>query len=196
MDQEIWKDVAGYEGKYQVSDWGRVKGLDRVVTDKNGIKYHLKGRILKDGDNGKGYRSIILNSNGRSKTLKVHRLVGFAFIPNPENKPFINHKDGHEENNYLWNLEWSTESENQLHSFRELGRKGGQYGKIGILNHLSKSINQLSKTNEFIKRWDCTMDIERELGLYHSDISKCCIGYRTRQTVGGFKWQFAEPVPE
>ena len=100
---EIWKDIEGYEGLYQVSNLGRVQSL------------YGKGRILKQS-NSTVYPHVSLSKNGQSTTFSVHRLVGLAFVPNPENKPEINHKDGDKNNNVASNLEWITASENQKHS--------------------------------------------------------------------------------
>lgn len=101
--EELWQDIDGYEGLYMISNLGRVKSL------------HGKGRILKQS-NSNEYSHVSLYKNGNGKTLLVHRLVGNAFVPNPENKPEINHKDGNKRNNVVTNLEWVTARENQNHS--------------------------------------------------------------------------------
>jgi hypothetical protein len=91
---EVWKDVVGYEGLYQVSNLGRVKSVERY-KDNNGTKQLVKERILKQGENKKGgYLKVDLWKNNKSKTLYVHRLVAIAFIDNPTNKPTVNHIDG------------------------------------------------------------------------------------------------------
>lgn len=102
--KELWKDVEGYEGLYMISNLGRVKSL------------HGSGRILKQS--GTIYLHVSFNKNGVQKGFLVHRLVGLAFIPNPDGKPEINHKDGDKHNNSVDNLEWVTPQENQLHSIR------------------------------------------------------------------------------
>lgn len=106
--KEIWKDIEDYEGVYQVSNIGRVRSLDR----KNSIGRRVSGRILQSGDNGEGYRMVVLTKNGKCKTKKVHRLVAMAFIPNPDNKPVVNHLDETQDNNNVDNLEWATVKEN------------------------------------------------------------------------------------
>lgn len=111
---ETWKDIDGYEGYYQVSDLGRVKSLPR----KDRLGRNHKGRTLKPfSDNNKGYLCVELHKFGVGKTIKIHRLVAIAFIPNPFGKPQVNHGDGNKKNNCADNLEWSTSEENIQHSF-------------------------------------------------------------------------------
>jgi len=114
----MWKDVVGYEGYYQVSDDGQVKGVTRSYVDKKGVTQTIKERMRALVFNKQGYAQIQLTISGVTKGFMVHRLVGYAFIDNPENKPFINHKDGNKANNTIANLEWCTRSENELHAYR------------------------------------------------------------------------------
>jgi hypothetical protein len=109
---EIWKDVVGYEGIYEVSNYGRVKRLETLVKNKNGYRL-VKEKILNIPSHI--YQSVFL-SNGKVKQQYVHRLVANAFIPNPLNKEQVNHKDGNKLNNNLSNLEWVTKAENQIHA--------------------------------------------------------------------------------
>lgn len=101
---EIWRDVVGYEGKYKVSNKGRVKTFQRKI---------IRILIPKNEE----YFSVDLSKFGKQKIILVHRLVAKAFIPNPENKPFVNHKDGNKLNNCVENLEWSTVAENTQHAY-------------------------------------------------------------------------------
>lgn len=118
---EIWKDIKGYEGLYQVSNLGRVKALERKFTYNINTKI-LKEKIKKQCEtskrNGKqGYLCTRLkDKNGNSKCLYTHRLVAEAFIPNPDNKETVNHIDGNKHNNNVNNLEWNTFSENNKHA--------------------------------------------------------------------------------
>lgn len=111
LPHEIWRDVAGYEGIYQVSNMGRVKSL-----------HWLGGRLIKPSSNKKGYLSVGLSKNNVMKNNKVHVLVARAFLLNPENKPIVHHRDGNRKNNRLENLEWATHIENQQYSI-QMGTK-------------------------------------------------------------------------
>jgi len=132
-DKEIWKDIDGYEGYYQVSNMGRVRSVDRVVEHNKGGYCQLKGRLLKLYTTKKGYDRVNLNKNGKIKFFLVHRLVTQAFIPNPESKPQVNHIDGVKTNNNVSNLEWCTPSENIKHSF-----ESGLNNNKGERHHKSK----------------------------------------------------------
>ena len=110
--EESWKPVVGYEGLYEVSDLGRVRSLDRVVKGKRNSKWERKGRILQQADRGNGYYAVCLHKSGTQKMYLVHRLVAVAFIPNPFNKPCVNHLDENKQNNAISNLEWATYKEN------------------------------------------------------------------------------------
>ena len=109
--QEIWKDIKGYEGKYQISNLGNVRSL----YDTNQFKKTFRIKKLSLGERS-GYKVIALTKNGKRKSFQVHRLVAEAFIPNLQNKPFINHIDENRINNNVNNLEWCTQKENVLHS--------------------------------------------------------------------------------
>lgn len=119
---EEWRDISGYVGLYQVSNLGRVKSLDRVATyqkvyvDKIVTATHdFRSRILNPSTD-KGYLSVVLSKAGTTRTFLIHRLVALAFIPNPDNKPQVNHKNGDTTKNEVTNLEWATERENQQHA--------------------------------------------------------------------------------
>jgi len=117
LGNEIWEDIKDYVGYYQVSNLGRVRSLDREVIDRNGIVKNINGRISNLGRK-EGYQRIVFYIDGvKGRGFSVHRLVAQAFIPNPENKPMVNHKDGIKYNNKLDNLEWNTASENTQWSY-------------------------------------------------------------------------------
>ena len=112
--REIWKDVKGYEGLYQVSNLGRVRSLDRTVNSgiKNNSNVLFKGRILKQYQKRNGYLQVTFTVNSKRKYVGVHRLVAETFIPNPDNKSQVNHIDENKTNNNVYNLEWCTPKEN------------------------------------------------------------------------------------
>lgn len=115
MVNRIWKDIPGYEGLYQVSNFGEVKSFYKFRDGK-------KERILKHAINDSGYKIVVLTKNKKPKSLRVHRLVALTFIDNFENKPQVNHIDGNKLNNNINNLEWCTNGENEKHAYK-LGLK-------------------------------------------------------------------------
>lgn len=117
--EEIWRDIEGYEGHYQVSNLGRVKSLERYMNGRNGGKSLLKERILKPIKNNRGYLNVNLSKNRKRKNANIHRLVAKAFIPNPDNKPEVNHVDTNKKNNRADNLEWATTKENIRHAWEK-----------------------------------------------------------------------------
>lgn len=122
-----WKDVPGYEGFYKVSNTGLVKSLERSVNlreTNNHAENRLKERIRHFSTGRRGYKQVVLSRDGKTKAFLVHRLVAVVFIPNPENLPVINHKDGDPSNNNVENLEWCTykynnEYDNRIDRCRE-----------------------------------------------------------------------------
>ena len=113
---EIWKEIKGYEGKYQVSNMGRVRSIPHEIVTQWG-KYLTKGKILTPRVSNTGYLRVHLSITRKtSKTISVHRLVAEAFIDNPFNLPEVNHIDGNKENNSVSNLEWCTGEYNRKHA--------------------------------------------------------------------------------
>jgi len=161
----VWKDVEGYEGFYQVSDTESVRSLDRVVNSNTG-KRLFKGRMLKQGKNKHGYLTVSL-CNGVVRTKKVHRLVGKAFIPNPNNYPQINHKNGIKTDNRVENLEWCTSSQNIIHSF-----KNGLSSQIGEKNAFSKLTKRqvVEIKNKLFQGFKC-VDLAKKYGVNRVTIS-------------------------
>lgn len=155
MDREIWKSIKGYRGKYKVSNKGRVA---RITKTKN-------LRCLKGQLNSKGYLRVNLIKNHKPRSFKIHRLVGLAFIPNPLNKPQINHKDGNKLNNCVDNLEWVTNEENYEHAI-----------KHNLVSHCEKPV-ALYKNGIEIARYKSISDAARRnnlpIGTLFSQVHRC-----------------------
>lgn len=187
--EEIWRDVKGYEGLYQVSDLGRIKSLKRVVPHKIKGKKTIPESIKKIYVGTNNYYIVILNSKNIGSTKTVHRLVALAFLPNPENKPEVNHKDGNKLNNNLNNLEWNTVSENRYHAFRTGLQKAPMkmLGKKGSLCKFSIPVFQILPNGEKIK-FDSATTAEEKIGVSRRGISQCARGIQ--EQAGGYKWQY------
>ena len=168
---EIWHDIEGYEGLYQISNKGRVKSL-----------YKGSERILKPRLNSSGYYFITLCNDSVSKQFQLHRLVAQAFIPNLYNKPQVNHLDENKLNNCVNNLEWVTAKDNNNYGTRNERITGRPF--IPIL--------QYSKDGEFIKEWPSALEVKRVLGIDQGNIAHCCRGNPKHTTAGGFVWRYKE----
>lgn len=158
---EIWKDIIGYEGLYQVSNLGRVKSLNYKRT---GLEY-----VLKPGTNGIGYLQVHLFKNRKRSPLYVHRLVAEAFVPNPKRLKTVNHKDENKLNNVCSNLEWMTSKDNVTYS---QGKQVQMFDKQGNLLATFHSIKEASSIT----------------GVNHGHICECCIG--KYKSSGGYIWRY------
>jgi hypothetical protein len=181
MPKEIWKDICGYEGYYQVSDFGNLKSVDRIIKHHHGKLLQKKGRPLTQFFDKYGYLKVSLSMQGIQRTERVHRLVAKAFIENPNNFPIINHKDENKTNNNVKNLEWCTPAYNV--NYNGAAVRGGISRRIPI--------NQYTKDFDFIKRWEGRFEIENFYNFDGSSISKCCIG--KAKSAYGYIWEYAEP---
>lgn len=176
--EEIWKDIPNYEGYYQARNLGRIRSVDREI-DVNGKNQHckfkckqlIKGKIMKSKLTKDGYYEIGLTKNGKTKYIRVHRLIAITFIPNLNNYPVINHINHNRLDNRVENLEWCSIKYNTRYSN-------------------AKKIIQLDKNKKQVKLWECMSDVYNELGICVSNLSKCC--HNNNLTAGGYHWKYYE----
>ena len=169
---EVWKDVKNYEGLYQISNLGNVK---RVSSRKRLKPY-----------NRKGYIRVALSKDNIAKHMDIHRLVAEAFIPNPENKPEINHIDGDKSNNKVSNLEWCTRKENMNHAKNTGLWKMTDDMKKGL--DQSKRTYQYDRNYNFIQSFKSAEEASRQLHINTGNLHSCCEG--KRKTAGGYIWSY------
>ena len=186
---EEWRDIAGYEGKYMVSNTGKVKSLNYSNTGKEGI--------LEAHANEKGYLRVMLCKDGKKKVYRVHRLVAQAFIPNPDNLPQVNHIDENKENNCMDNLEWVTCSENINHGTRNQrvveklkGRKLSEESVKKVAEKLSKPVFSVDKVTGEIKNFPSAIEASRQTGIDKGNITRCCQG--KLKSAKGFYWHYVD----
>jgi len=173
--KEMWKAVKGYEGLYDVSNFGRIKSYPRNGTIK-------KERILKQTIDTTGYFIVGLHKNNKQKKVCVHWLVADAFIPKRKGHEVINHIDGNKLNNNVTNLERCTQKHNVRESFR-----------LGLQTpYNEKVVLQYDSNGNFIKEWKSGCEAGRQLNMSQSNISACCRGLR--QQANGFVWKFKEEI--
>lgn len=178
MKKEIWKSI---NGDYEVSNLGRVKSMDRLVKHPTGSLKKWRGRILKIQKTPAGYCYVNLYNN---KNLHlIHRLVATAFIPNPENKPCVNHLNGKRNDNKLENLEWCTYSENEKYSYSHLGKKPNKtgLGKFGLKNPSSKPVALIETTDKIVKIFENATFAEKHIPkVVRNKVHAVCRGlYKT-----------------
>lgn len=189
--KEIWKDIKGYEGDYQVSNMGNVRSLrfNNNGPDKKGSGVRNLKLIL----NSVGYYVVSLYKNKILSRHFVHRLVAETFIPNPQNKPCIDHIDTEKTNNAVSNLRWCTIKENinnPISSKRRLAKCREQLcGKFGKYSLKHRRIIQYSKDMKIVRVWEAMSDACRELHLDSGCLTKACQG--KQKTTGGYYWKYA-----
>lgn len=193
FEDEIWKYIPDYEGLYQVSNYGRVKSVERKVRKSNGLLMLVREKICKPYS-CRGYMYVTLSKDGNQPNKKVHRLVAEAFIPNPNNYPDVNHKDEVLYNNFVFvnkdgsvdyensNLEWCTKEYNRhygtgLSRMKETWRR--KYG-VPIARYTIDGI--------LLKVYDCGKDVEKD-GFSRRAVYQCC--KNSKMTHHNYKWRFA-----
>ena len=186
---EEWKDIEGYEGIYQVSNLGRVRSLDHKARHRsrtgNEFEVTYKGRIRKQVPNENGYSIVMVKNDGKSRALKVHRLVAQAFIPNPDNLPFVNHKDEDPSNNRADNLEWCTHEYNVRYGTAIMRVRNTQLKRANAVLQLDNDGNVLGRF----------LSLERAaeaMGCCTQLIKRVCDGKPHCHTAKGYRWKWAE----
>ena len=196
--EEEWRDIKGYEGLYQVSNLGKVRSLDRYINARNKKKRMINGTLLRLRFNNSNYNIVSLYKDNVQDIRFVHRLVAETFIPNPEDKPQVNHIDGNKTNNCVNNLEWCTRSENNRHAWKTgLNKVSDNQRKAASQSakeRFSKKIVQYDLNGNFIKEWDSMSEAQRQLNIWHESIGKCCKG--KIKTSGKYIWRFKEENDE
>lgn len=184
---EIWKEIAGYEGFYAVSNLGRIKRIEH--KDCNGHTY--KERILKLAKQSKlGYLHVHLSKNGVAKWHSVHRLVAEAFVYKKEGCDIVNHLDNNPSNNRADNLEWTTYEGNMQHATRQ-GRMRHQPENLKKAQESRKTAVVAIKGNERIY-FNSQSDAAKVLGISHSHIAAACRKEYGYNTVGGYEWEYQD----
>jgi len=182
-----WKDIPGYEGYYQASIYGKIRSVYRMVEFRISGRVqqsYMKGRILAENIRKDNYVEVILSVNGISKNLSVHRLVAQTFLPNPENKPQVNHIDGNTQNNNINNLEWATPSENMTHA-KDTGLWDPK--KCGEISRKLTGIKVRSITDNIL--FDSLKSAGKYNGMDAESVKESAIVHRPRK---GIQFEFVD----
>ena len=190
--EEIWKDIKGYEGYYQVSNIGRVRSLDRYVATTGNpsgrrlIKGKIKKQTLKTCGRDDGYYYVMLSKNNTDKSYLVHRLVAEAFIPNIDNLPCINHKDEDKTNNNIDNLEWCTIAYNN--SYGTARERGGA--------KIRKAILKFDLDGNLLKKYKGLSIASKEENISKGNLENVCVRRNGKRTLNGFIFMYEEDYNE
>lgn len=179
--QENWKDIKDYEGLYQVSDFGNVRSLDRIVRSHHEGVAIKKGRVLRPGISKVGYPRVLLIKDGIRKNISIHRLVALAFVDNAPGGDQVNHIDGVKKNNVPSNLEWCDIGHNNRHARRmglNVARSGKESHSYGLKNKQSIVLIN-TETNELKP----ICEVAKEYGYTTRHITMMVKGERTNKTV-------------
>lgn len=185
--EEIWCEIEGSNGWYEISSTGRIRGVDRILIKSNGSPCTVRGRVLCQNINRGGYCQCYIAYMGKKRTVSTHRLVALSFVPNPENKPEVNHIDGNKQNNNASNLEWCTPSENITHSYKLNLRVPIYAGKSGVLHNRSLGVEMFDMDMNKVNSFGSLGEAFRETGIRHvweSCNNKC-------NHAGGFIWRYS-----
>lgn len=184
LEGEEWRDVVGYEGLYMVSSFGRVCSLCRTVVQRNGIQRKVKPTLLRSRIYTNKYEMVNLHNNATSKLCTVHRLVAQAFIPNPENKPCVDHINTIRTDNRACNLRWCTYSENMRNPLSIL-----HYKKINLGRKRPYAYRPVVaiKDNQVVYQFDKLTDCI-QYGFNYTSVSSICVG--RRKTHKGFSFMY------
>lgn len=181
--EEIWKDIEGFEGIYQISNYGRLKSLSRSVKIKSGFRT-TKEKIIKPSIGTCGYYQYPLTNGGVRKTILIHREVAKAFVNNPNNLCEINHKDENKLNNFFGNLEWCDKKYNNTYK----DRKKREIETQRNTHPSRKRILQIDENNYVVCEYQSIREAERMTGIRHSNICETLKG--RRKSAGGYYWEY------
>lgn len=174
---ENYKQIPQFP-EYELSDLGNVR--------------NKKGKVLSATKDQKGYRMVCLRKDGKSHTKRISKMVGILFVPNPNNKSQVNHKNGIRWDDRADNIEWSTGSENINHAYQVLNRKGSQTGKKGGLSPFAKKVVQLNINDSEVKIWDSLIEAANYFRVKRQSIKSCIEG--KCKTIKNFKWKWYEEI--
>ena len=175
----MWKDIKDYEDVYMISDSGEIWSKDRLCTDSIGRKRFRQGKKLNPDIAPNGYYRVTLTRNSKRKQKYLHRLLAEHFIPNPNNLPQVNHKDGNKLNCALENLEWVTVKENVIHAYKNglinvaKGKRHPNYGKYGSQSKKAKKVKATNIITREIKIYGSMIDTKKD-GFMPSEVSRSC----------------------
>lgn len=190
MEKEIWKDVIGYEGLYEVSNFGRIKSKERVVNNSKG-KRIVKSKILSPFISNSGYYAIVLHKTRPVFKLNyIHRLVANAFLPNKNNLEQINHIDGNKLNNNVFNLEWCSRSDNIKHAIKiGLISKDTLIEQIKQMNKIVRKPILQIKNGEIIAEYESTVIAGKQFSKNADRNISACARHKLKSAYG-YQWEY------